>query len=104
MRRRTFLIITCLVVGGIAGFYVTRSILKGPAPVGEPTPRPQGEGWVDLLDAQHVSGWKNTTDDKNIFEIKDGMVHLFGRSLYPLRYVGYAPERFGDFDCTSSSK
>jgi hypothetical protein len=70
----------------------------GPVPVGEPTPRPEGEGWIDLLDADHVSGWKNITDNKDIFEIQDGMIHIFGRTLYPLRYVGYTPEPFGNFD------
>ena len=69
-----------------------------PVPEGLPTTRPEGGGWVDLLDDAHVAGWKNITDGKDIFEIKDRTVHLFGRSLHPLRYVGYAPESFGNFD------
>ncbi len=71
---------------------------KGPASLGQPTPRPEGEGWIDLLDAEHAPGWKNITDDKDIFEIKDGTLHIYGKTIYPLRYVGYAPERFGDFE------
>ena len=80
------------------GVFVFRHVMRGPVPEGEPAPRPAGEGWVDLLDAAHVGGWKNTTDAKDIFEIKDNTIHIFGRTITPLRYVGYAPERFGDFE------
>ena len=85
-----------LVMGIAAVFAFVRK--HGPVPSGEPTPRPQGEGWIDLLDAAHAPGWKNMLDDKDIFEIKDGMLHIFGRTIYPLRYATYAAERFGDFD------
>lgn len=68
-----------------------------PVPYGLPTAAPEGPGWIDLLDANHRSGWKNITDGKDIFEFKDGMLHIFGRTLYPLRYVGYTPERFHNF-------
>lgn len=71
---------------------------KNPVPIGQPTPRPEGEGWIDLLDAEHAPGWKNITDDKDIFAINDGVLHIFGKTIHPLRYAGYAPERFGDFE------
>lgn len=69
-----------------------------PVPYGEPTPPPEGEGWIDLLDAEHAAHWKNVTDDKDIFELRDGMLHIYGHSIYPLRYVGYTAQQFADFD------
>lgn len=104
MKRRTFLILLALVLVGVGGYYGVRQVLKGPVPVGEVTPRPTGEGWVDLLDAQHAGGWKNVTDQKDIFELKDGMIHIFGRMIPPLRYVGYATEQFGDFELHAEFK
>ncbi len=70
----------------------------GPMPHGTPTARPVGPGWTDLLDEEHAAGWKNITDDSNIFGISDGVLHIYGRSLYPLRYVGYTLESFADFN------
>jgi hypothetical protein len=71
---------------------------NGPVPQGLPTPCPEGQGWVDLLDEAHAPGWKNLADQKDIFEINDGVLHIYGRTVYPLRYVTYAAERFSDFD------
>ncbi len=73
---------------------------KKPAPAaeGKPTPAPTGDGWVNLLDAQHAAAWKNVTDKNNIFELKDGVLHIFGSPKKPLRYAGYTAEEFGDFD------
>jgi hypothetical protein len=83
-----------ILLGSTLGFFWG----KDPVPEGQPTPPPQGEEWVDLLDGQQIAAWKNVTDDKKIFEIMDGMLHIFGRTLYPLRYVGYTGEEFGDFE------
>ncbi|MCP4645643.1 MAG: DUF1080 domain-containing protein [bacterium] len=99
MRRRLPIILLALVAiveGAILGVY--HFWPQDPAPVGTPTPRPEGDGWVDLLDAEHAPGWKNVTDDKDIFELSDGGLHVFGRTVLPLRYVGFATESFGDFD------
>jgi hypothetical protein len=73
---------------------------KKPAPAaeGKPTPAPTGDGWVNLLDEQHAAAWKNVTDKNNIFEFKDGVLHIFGSPKKPLRYAGYTAEEFGDFD------
>ena len=100
LKRRQVLVILGAVILAIAvsGGWLARKVLKDPVPYGEPTPRPQGPEWIDLLDAAHAPGWKNTADDNEIFEIKDGMLHIFGRSLATLRYAGYTPEKFGDFD------
>jgi len=69
----------------------------GPVPQGAPTPRPEGDDWIDLLDAGHASGWANVSDDRDVFEIADGVLHIYG-TFGRLRYVGYTPETFGDFD------
>lgn len=91
-----FLAVAVLVIAGVVAFHLLWRI--GPVPQGEPTPRPEGAGWIDLLDEAHAAGWANVTDDKDIFELENGMLHIYGRSLLPLRYVGYRPETFGDFD------
>lgn len=75
-----------------------RDILKKPVPVGEITQAPSGEGWIDLLSPENRGHWKNVTDDTEIFEITDdGVLHIFGKSLHPLRYVAYTAETFSDF-------
>ncbi|MCC6697348.1 MAG: DUF1080 domain-containing protein [Candidatus Hydrogenedentes bacterium] len=86
-----------VLVMGIATLLV-RGLPQGPRPEGQPTPRPEGPEWVDLLDPAHVAGWKNVTDDTNIFGISDGVLHIYGRSLVSLKYAGYTAETFGDFD------
>ncbi|MBN2310635.1 MAG: DUF1080 domain-containing protein [Candidatus Hydrogenedentes bacterium] len=66
-----------------------------PRPIGAVTPAPEGEGWIDLLDGEHAGGWEVPGGTKGIFEIKDGVIHIFGKK--PTKYVGYMPEEFGDF-------
>jgi len=70
---------------------------QGPVPQGAPTTRPEGDDWIDLLDAQHASGWANVSDDRDIFEIADGALHIYG-TFGRLRYVAYTTETFADFD------
>jgi len=84
--------------GVVVGCNTTRMIPKGPTPQGQPTPRPEGEGWIDLLDTARSAAWKNTTDDLDIFEIKDDTLHIFGRTVHPLRYVTYTAQEFDNFD------
>ncbi len=83
-----------LVLGSTLGFFWG----KDPVPVGEPTPPPEGEGWLELLAEERLGEWKNVTDDKDIFEAGGGMIHIYGRTVHPLRYVGYTGENFADFD------
>lgn len=90
-------LIFLVVVAGV-GVWVGLRVLEGPAPAGKPTARPAGAGWIDLLDAAHAPHWKNVTDDKDLFEIVDGVLHIYGRMIPPLRYVGYTGDVFGDFD------
>ncbi len=66
-----------------------------------PEPRltsvPAGEGWIALLEGEHATKWKNVTDQtEGLFEIKDGVMHIFGHK--PTRYFAYTAEPFGDFD------
>lgn len=97
MKRRTFLLLGAVILLAASGFFITHRVFKDPVPVGQPTARPEGEGWINLLDAAHAPAWKNVTNDKDIFEIKDGVLHIFGRMVPPLRYAGYTAEKFGDF-------
>ena len=87
-----------LLLAAIAALLIWRDLTPdGPVPQGEPTAPPAGEGWVDLLDASRRASWRNITDDKAIFEFEGETLHIFGRSLHPLRYVAYEAERLGNF-------
>ncbi len=91
-------LVGALTVVGVAGLLFRVLWAGGPVPEGLPTPRPEGEGWVDLLDADHAAAWENVADDTDVFEIQDGVLHILGNSVYPLRYATYTAEKFGDFD------
>lgn len=96
MKRKTLVVIIVIVIAIALGAW---HVLGGkPVPEGAPTQRPEGEGWIDLLDGAHASGWKNVMDDKDIFAIEDGILHIFGHTVHPLRYAVYTSEAFGDFD------
>ena len=64
-------------------------------PRGDPTPRPAGPAWIDLLDEDHVSGWRANAQQTTFFETEDGMLHVLGTDSGA--YVGYMPERLRDF-------
>lgn len=96
-RRKIIAAVLILLLVCAGGLYFLGGA-HGPTPTGEPTPRPEGEGWIDLLDQAHSDGWKNTIDDKDIFAIEDGVLHIFGKTVYPLRYAGYTTEKFSNFD------
>jgi len=100
-RRRTVLAFAAgLAAAGLIWFAagIAKGWMRGPRPVGQPTASPEGAGWINLLDAGHASNWHNITDDKDIFEIRDGTLHIYGRTIHPLRYVGYTGEEFDDFE------
>lgn len=99
MKRRTKIAFLLTAIVAIVAWRMAANLREaGPVPVGEATPPPAGDGWIDLLDPEHAPGWKNVTDDKEIFEIEEGTLHIFGRTITPLRYVGYTTEDFGDFE------
>lgn len=79
-----------------AGYYWLRP--DKPVPVGAVSPVPTGSGWIDLFDAEHRGGWRNITDDLDIFAFEGDVLHIFGHTIHPLRYVGYETERLGDFE------
>lgn len=98
-RRRYFTIAVVLFTLLGVGSCVTLWLRREPGPESMPTQPPEGEGWLDLLDEDHAPHWENITDGKDIFEItEDRELHIYGRSLFPLRYVGYAEQPFSDFD------
>lgn len=68
----------------------------GRIPAGEPTPRPQEEGWMDLFAPENASHWKNVTDTrKDIFTIENGVFHVPGQN--GTRYIAWDKETFGNF-------
>ena len=93
---RGFMTIAGLIAFAGLGYWFSRPAL--PVPVGAPTPVPAGTGWINLLDEAHRVGWRNVTDDLEIFALEDDQLHIFGHTVYPLRYVGYETERFDDFE------
>lgn len=102
MTKRTAIVIfgiACLVAIVWGAPKLRQEIKKfKPVPVGTPTPVPEGEGWIDLLDAEHAPHWENLGDDKEIFEIVNGELHIFGVTVSPLRYVTYNARSFDNFD------
>ncbi|OQB42950.1 MAG: hypothetical protein BWY09_00339 [Candidatus Hydrogenedentes bacterium ADurb.Bin179] len=92
-------LITLVSVAAVLG--VARYVMQAPwkpRPEGTPTPAPSGAGWENLLEEKNIPLWKNITDDSEIFEIKDGELHILGRSMTTLRYAGYTGRAFGNFD------
>lgn len=100
--RRAFLVallaVSAFAFGCVSRPYMDAMLDRGGKPVGAPTPAPSGEGWINLLDAANAPLWKNLGDDKDIFEVRDGVLHVYGRTVYPLRYATFTGQTFGDFD------
>jgi hypothetical protein len=71
---------------------------RGPVPEGKPTQPPTGSDWIDLLSPENAKLWRNLGDTKNIFEVQENSVHIYGKTIYPLRYVTFTGETFSDFD------
>ncbi len=102
MVKRTAVIVVAIALGIAIGWGIPKfqkQVEKAkPVPVGIPTAVPEGEGWIDLLDAEHASYWENLGDDADIFEIVDGQLHIFGITKSPLRYATYNEKPFDHFD------
>lgn len=101
-KKKIFLLLFFVLISGIyVGvnfFHWTDKIFKKPIPIGEVTKVPDEEDWIDLLSKENRGYWKNVTDDMNIFEIQDdGVLHILGKTWYPLRYVGFSQRTFSDF-------
>ena len=69
----------------------------GRVPAGAPTPRPEGEGWIDLLSPENAPHWKNVTDTaQGIFTIDAGIFHVPGQKI--TRYIAWDKDIFADFE------
>ena len=71
-------------------------ILPYRAPVGEPTPRPSGEGWIDLFAEENRSAWKNVTNDDQVWEFEGDVLHVIGKP--GTQYFAWTQREFGDFE------
>lgn len=98
-RPKKFLVVGAFILGfGVLAWSAWHILAPGgPVPQGLPTAPPDGPDWEDLLAEGSASKWRNITDSASIFAIEGGELHIFGRSLYPLRYVAYGEERLGNF-------
>lgn len=93
-KRLVAVIVVAVVIVAIGGIVCVHALTSQRVPHGAATACPSGEGWVDLL--AKADAWKNVSDDKaGIFEIKDGIFHIFGGNAS--RYIAYTEEPFGDF-------
>lgn len=101
MKKTIFFSVIATLIIVVIGYMGVNYVLSGqwkPRPEGIPTPVPREAGWINLLEPEQTALWKNITDDENIFEIKDGQLHIFGTSVAKLRYAGYTGREFGDFE------
>jgi hypothetical protein len=88
-------VIICGIAVAVAAYWLLRP--AKPVPFGTATPAPTGAEWINLLDTEHRSQWRNITDDMEIFAFEGDTLHILGRTIHPLRYVAYEAERFGNF-------
>ncbi len=99
-RSGTLIIVGLMWVGALALIYLAGlgiwNFLQGPTPDGEPTAVPGGDEWLYLLEGEHAQHWENVSDDRDIFTLENGILHIPGQ--YPLRYVAYTAREFEDFD------
>lgn len=98
MKRIVIWALPALVAGYALGWYVHHETARDRMPAGTPTPAPTDDGWQDLLSEPWLDRWSNTEDDEDIFEITDGMLHVYGASITKLRYAGIRDRAWGDFD------
>lgn len=82
----------CVLMTGGSGAYGQEA---AKLPSGTPTPRPEGKDWVDLLDADHLPGWKSNVNGKQPFQIEDSLLYLPGQTSGT--FAVYAGERLRDF-------
>jgi len=66
------------------------------APVGAATPRPTGEGWIDLFAPENQAAWKNVTDDQKVWEFQGDVMHVLGTP--GTEYFAWTTQEFGDFE------
>jgi len=64
-------------------------------PEGTLTPRPHGPEWQDLLTVENAAEWRSNIKTADVFEIRDGTLHVFGKESGA--HIGYMKERLRDF-------
>lgn len=99
MRIGNSILVVTLIAAALAGCSALGALANqgDRLPVGDPTPRPEGEGWIALFSGEHADGWENITDNTDgLFTLEDGLFHIAGQS--PTRYIAYTPQAFGDFE------
>ena len=97
MKRTVLILLTGAVAGYAAGWWFHKETTRERMPEGILTSVPEGEGWQNLLSEPWLNRWSNTEDDEDIFEISDGMLHIYGISV-KLRYAGLKDDIWDDFD------
>lgn len=98
MRRAILYALIGAIAGYALGWFWHAEIARDRMPTGTPTTAPAGDDWQDLLSGPWIEQWSNTEDQEDIFEIADGMLHLYGVSKTKLRYAGLKNHVWGDFD------
>ena len=92
-----------LTLGGVLGQACVFADDEERLPEGTPTPRPEGDEWIDLLAADNAALWKNVTDPgAERVEIEDGVFHVFGEK--PTNYIAWTGQAFGDFELHAEVK
>ncbi len=71
-------------------------IISYRAPAGEATPRPTGEGWINLFSEENRAHWKNVTDDQQVWEFDGDLMHVLGKM--GTQYFAWTKQEFGDFE------
>lgn len=64
-----------------------------PMPVGQPTPAPSGDGWIDLLAEDQIPNWQAPADT---FTVSESVMHIPG--AHPSRYLVYTGQTISDFE------
>ena len=99
MRIPVALLLVCLYAHtnlGCSLFSMIQTEASVRMPAGSPEPAPSGGEWVSLLEGDHAAHWANVSDNRDIFTIEDGVLHIPGQTN--TRYVAYTHQVFEDFE------
>ncbi len=106
MKRRLSILVCVAIALSLGGLLIQACVHaeeEQRLPEGKATPRPEGEGWIDLLTEENAALWKNVTDPRaERVEIKDGVFHVFGEK--PTHYIAWTGQSFADFELHAEVK
>ena len=97
-RKKAMLVSALVALAAVVWVSWRLTIPGDPVPRGLPTPPPQGSEWENLLSEENGARWRNVTDGSAIFAVEGDILHIFGQSIYPLRYVAFGAENVADFE------